>query len=169
MQNFNSSKLIAVTDNRLTTNSHVVAAEFGKSHAHILRDVRRLKANCPADWFESNYGFRFEISDLQNGRSLRVCDMTKDGFMLLVMGFGGKKAMTKKIEFITAFNAMAEYIASGEKDLWQRMHALIAKEVGSQVRASYGSHLMLDRKRELPGLRTEREMLESAIQPSLLN
>jgi hypothetical protein len=56
-----------------------------------------------------------------------------------------------------------------QRDLWQQMQALIAKEVGSQVRASFGSHLMLDRKRELPSLRTEREMLESAIQPSLLN
>lgn len=58
---------------------------------------------------------------------------------------------------------------SGQRGLWQQMQALIAKEVGSQVRASFGSHLMLNRKRELPGLRTEREMLESAIQPSLLN
>lgn len=58
---------------------------------------------------------------------------------------------------------------NNQRGLWQQMQALIAKEVGSQVRASFGSHLMLDRKRELPGLRTEREMLESAIQPSLLN
>ena len=55
------------------------------------------------------------------------------------------------------------------QDLWQQMQALIAKEVSSQVRASFGSHLMLTRKCELPALRDEREMLESAIQPSLLN
>ena len=60
--------------------------------------------------------------------------------------------------------------AQGEqKTLWQQMQALIAKEVGSQVRASFGSHLMLTRKRELPALRDERESLETAMQPSLLN
>ncbi|CUI02627.1 hypothetical protein BN2497_2555 [Janthinobacterium sp. CG23_2] len=95
--------------------------------------------------------------------------MTKDGFMLLVMGFSGKKALTKKIEFIAAFNAMAEHIASGERNLWQKMQALIAKEVASEVRASFGSRLMLTRKRELPALRDERHLLEDAIQPSLLN
>lgn len=58
---------------------------------------------------------------------------------------------------------------TGQQNLWRQMQALIAKEVGSQVRATFGSHLMLDRKREIPGLRNERQMLETAIQPSLLN
>jgi hypothetical protein len=56
-----------------------------------------------------------------------------------------------------------------QQTLWQQMQALIEKEVGSQVRASFGSHLMLTRKRELPALRDERESLETAMQPSLLN
>jgi hypothetical protein len=56
-----------------------------------------------------------------------------------------------------------------QRNLWQQMQSLIAKEVRSQVRASFGSRLMLDRKRELPSLRDERALLESAIQPSLLN
>lgn len=58
---------------------------------------------------------------------------------------------------------------SSQQDLWQQMQALVAKEVGSQVRASFGSHLMLERKRELPNLRDERCMLENLLQPSLLN
>jgi hypothetical protein len=57
----------------------------------------------------------------------------------------------------------------GQQDLWQQMQVLVAKEVGSQVRASFGSHLMLARKRELPHLLDERHMLETLIQPSLLN
>lgn len=58
---------------------------------------------------------------------------------------------------------------SDQRNLWQQLQALVAKEVASEVRASFGSHLMLDRKRELPSLRDERHMLEAAIQPSLLN
>lgn len=58
---------------------------------------------------------------------------------------------------------------SGAQGLWLQMQALVAKEVTSQVRASFGSHLMLQRKREIPPLKTEREILEAAIQPSLLN
>lgn len=53
-------------------------------------------------------------------------------------------------------------------NLWRQMQALIAKEVESKVRASFGSHLMLERKREIPRFDEERSLLESQIQPSLL-
>lgn len=53
-------------------------------------------------------------------------------------------------------------------DLWQQMQALIAREVKSKVRASFGSHLMLERKRQIPRFEEERSLLESQIQPSLL-
>lgn len=169
MSNITITPRVSVIENQLMTSSHTVASEFNKSHAHVLRDLKRLKAVCPEEWFKANFGFRFEINRLQNGKPIRVCDMTKDGFMLLVMGFTGEKAMQKKIEFIDEFNRMAVQLNSHNNGLWEQMQALIAREVQSQVRASYGSQLLLARKRELPSLRDEREILESAIQPSLLN
>lgn len=69
------------------------------------------------------------------------------------------------LDVIDAFDSMQ----SNQQGLWMQMQSLIAKEVGSQVKASFGSHLMLQRKKEIPPLRTEREILEAAIQPSLLN
>jgi hypothetical protein len=51
--------------------------------------------------------------------------------------------------------------------LWQQMHALITREVDSKVRASFGSHLMLERKRQIPHINSERERLEAEIQPML--
>lgn len=57
----------------------------------------------------------------------------------------------------------------GQQGLWLQMQALISREVESKVKASFGSHLMLARKREIPPLRNERQFLETAIQPSLLN
>ena len=72
------------------------------------------------------------------------------------------------LDVIEAFDQM-QGAQSNQQGLWLQMQALIAKEVGSQVKASFGSHLMLQRKKEIPPLRTEREILEAAIQPSLLN
>lgn len=69
------------------------------------------------------------------------------------------------LDVIEAF----DNLQNNKQGLWLQMQALIAKEVGSQVKASFGSHLMLQRKKEIPPLRTEREILEAAIQPSLLN
>ncbi|MBA5608137.1 hypothetical protein H3H36_22565 [Duganella sp. FT3S] len=60
------------------------------------------------------------------------------------------------------------YVAQRLHYPWQRMQALIAKEMQSKVKASYSSHLMLARKRELPALRTERSDLDSQVQMLLL-
>lgn len=68
------------------------------------------------------------------------------------------------LDVIEAFDS----IQSGQMNLWQQMQALIAREVESKVRASFGSHLMLERKREIPQFDAERDLLERQIQPSLL-
>jgi len=69
------------------------------------------------------------------------------------------------LDVIEAFDRASQ----GQQGLWLQMQALISKEVESKVRASFGSHLMLARKREIPPLRDQRFELEARIQPSLLN
>lgn len=152
---------------KLVTDSRTVARHFGKQHAKVTRAIDAL-VDETGEWGIANFGQTL-CADQQNKQTYRGYQMTKDGFMLLVMGFTGKRALDTKLAFIGAFNAMADQLKVGQQGLWQQMQALIAKEVGSQVRASFGSHLMLTRKRELPSLRTERVMIEAAIQPSLLN
>lgn len=102
-------KFVQLAELAVVTDSRTVAREFGKSHAHVLRDIRRLLKEVPADFAESNFGFRREISQLQNGKPQPYYEITKDGFALLVMGFTGKKAMAIKIAFLQAFNALAEF------------------------------------------------------------
>lgn len=53
--------------------------------------------------------------------------------------------------------------------IWRELQAAIANDAGSKVRASYGSHLMLNRKREKPGMTTEIARLKAEIQPSLID
>jgi hypothetical protein len=69
------------------------------------------------------------------------------------------------LDVIEAFDVMQ----TASLGLWKQMQALIAQEVESKVRASFGSRLMLERKREIPYFREERQQIESQIQPSLLN
>jgi hypothetical protein len=68
------------------------------------------------------------------------------------------------LDVIEAFDS----VKRGDLGLWQQMQALIAQEVESKVRASFGSHLMLERKREIPYFEDERRQLETLIQPTLL-
>lgn len=60
-------------------------------------------------------------------------------------------------------------ISDAERAHWRQMLDLEKRDETSLIRASFGSHLMLRRKRELPDIKAERERLNSLIQPSLLN
>lgn len=100
------TKSALITKN-LKTTSLTVAEKFGKDHFHVLRDIRNL--GIPDDYRTDNFGYIdvFRPSQL-NGAKIKspVCEMTRDGFSLLIMGYTGRKAMEWKIKFLEAFNAM---------------------------------------------------------------
>lgn len=167
-------ELVALDGDHLVTDTQIVAKEFGKQHKNVTRIIDAMRVSETLEVAEhARLNFEPCIFEYQAGkgskRKVAGYRMSKDGLSELAMSFTGDRARVCRIRFIAAFNAMAEQIANGEKDLWQKMQALIAKETASQVKASFGSHLMLKRKRELPGFRTERHELEAAIQPTLLN
>lgn len=90
-----------------------VAEHFEKKHFHILRDIRRIIDDASdAEWVESNFGLSFKINELASGKQEPYYLITRDGFMILCMGFTGQKAMSMKIAFIKAFTAMEQEIAA---------------------------------------------------------
>lgn len=114
MQIANFNNFVAMDGDRLVTDSRKVAQAFNKQHAHVMRDIRKLFKIAP-DFAKSNFGFSFEINGLANGKRDKFSTITKDGFMLLVMGYTGEKAMQIKIGFLNAFNAMREFIKSSAR------------------------------------------------------
>jgi Rha family phage regulatory protein len=87
--------------------SQDVAKTFGKKHFHVLRNIEKILKT--SDKFgQSNFGFA-EYSDGQ-GKSRKQYHLTKDGFVLLAMGFTGDEAMKLKVSYITQFNAMEKFI-----------------------------------------------------------
>lgn len=165
MQNSEIDQLVFIEDGKAITDSIKLAYRFGKAHKTVLRAYDNLQ--CSSEFNRRNY-VPIEYPD-KKGRRQRAISMTKDGFAMLAMGFTGKEATKFKEDYIAQFNAMQEAASGDQQGLWIQMQALVAKEVSSQVKASFGSHLMLQRKKEIPPLRTERQILEAAIQPSLLN
>lgn len=79
-----------------------VADTFGKTHQHVLRDIREL--GCSEEFNASNFG-QIIYTDNRN-RTQHAIAMTRDGFMLLVMGYNGELAMKIKESYIRQFNAM---------------------------------------------------------------
>ncbi|MGS1028852.1 Rha family transcriptional regulator [Burkholderia glumae] len=124
---------VSLDGDRPVTDSRKVAKQFGKQHGKVLRDIRVIVKQCGDEFAQANFGFSHEINMLANGRRDPVCSMTKDGFMLLAMGFGGAKAMAVKVAFIKAFNAMAEALRTG---LWQRRQEAQAAFDAGRAQAS---------------------------------
>lgn len=99
------------TNDQAMTSSLLVAKEFGKVHAKVMRDIENL--NCSEEFRLANFG----NSSFKNeqGKEFPMFTMTKDGFSFLVMGYTGKKAAQFKEAYINAFNKMEAEIRSSVK------------------------------------------------------
>lgn len=81
-----------------------VAKHFGKEHFNVLRDVRSILESD-----EDGFGtLNFEVSSYlsEQNKEMPMYAMSKDGFVLLVMGYTGPEAMRMKKAFIAKFNEM---------------------------------------------------------------
>ena len=86
--------------------SLTVANIFNKRHDNVVRDIREL--DCSEEFRLLN----FEESSYINAQGHRqpCYNMTRDGFVFLVMGYRGKKAAAFKEMYIRRFNEMEEFI-----------------------------------------------------------
>lgn len=96
--------------NQARTNSIKVAEAFKKRHDNVVRNIQGLQ--CSPEFNALN----FEVVEYldKKGEKRTMWEMTKDGFMFIVMSFTGKKAAMIKEAYINAFNAMAEQLAKRE-------------------------------------------------------
>lgn len=163
----NFQDFIASEGDALTTTSQHIASAFGKRHDRVLRAIRTLMSELPDDFNVPNFG---EVVYLDaKGESRVMYRMTRDGFALLAMGFTGKKALSFKVAYIHAFNAMQAYIKNQREGLQYRC---IAKELeckDSFRRGSFHGKGLQARKMEKPVLEAELHALQVLVQPSLLN
>lgn len=127
------SQLVFINGQQTITNSMIVAMYFGKLHKNVLRKIDEILVEAPSDFTSAH--FRANVQNQQVGessRDLRTYQMTKDGFMFLVMGFTGAKAAQLKINFINAFNE-AQAKLSRTQSPFERQRMLFTWEGGKMV------------------------------------
>lgn len=114
-------------DRAIRTTSRIVAQVFGKAHRDVLRAIRNLET--PDEFNLRNFA-QVEFKD-DKGRTFPEYTMTRDGFMFLVMGFTGAKAVGMKLKFIEAFNAMEAKLAKQNDQVEWKMARLQGKAIRS--------------------------------------
>lgn len=98
------------------TTSRSVADRFGKQHKNVIRDIEKLLADIPDPEFSR---LNFEPRTYVDGRGKTYPEyrLSHDGFAILAMGFTGVQALSWKVAFIQAFNALeAELRARIERE-----------------------------------------------------
>lgn len=94
--------LVRISGDHPTTTTLIIAEHFGKKHKDVLKSLRAIE--CDEEFRRRNFAPSEYIN--QQGRSQPMCELTRDGFMLLVMGFTGAEATRIKIAFIEEFNRL---------------------------------------------------------------
>lgn len=154
------NNVVSITDNQIKTTSLKVAEHFGKRHADVLRSIDNL--DCSPEFTSAHFCVHVQTVEIGQGakRDSKYYEMTKDGFMFLVMGFTGKKAAAIKEAYINAFNAMdAELngslrhkITPEQKATLQEIVARKAEDTHSlraQVWARHNRHFKINSYHEL--------------------
>lgn len=161
--------IVALLDKEPLAASDALAAGVALSHANVIKLVRRHKAS-----LERFGPLRFEIRKgvaLPQGGFAKATEIAllneQQATLLISMLRNSPIVIECKVRLVEEFYRMRAALSQQAKGLWQQMQALIAQEVESKVRASFGSRLMLDRKRDIPHFESEHQRLEAEIQPSL--
>jgi Rha family phage regulatory protein len=129
-----------------------------------LRAIKKL--DCSQEFNERNFTL-VEYVDAK-GEKRPMYQMTKDGFVFLVMGFTGSKAAKFKEDYINAFNEMYEYINSEQKQLYKEyVDALDQFEKFSELASQAGKTLNLVGKKLKPKALVRVNELEKSMQYNL--
>ena len=104
------SPSVTLYNGRPATTSLAIADHFGKRHKDVLKSIRNLCAELPEDIRKRNFAptSRTVAGPNNSERQEEFFIAYFDGFILLVMGYTGKKALQIKLAYIAAFNAMRE-------------------------------------------------------------
>ncbi|AOV96851.1 transcriptional regulator [Edwardsiella hoshinae] len=93
---------VIIRNHRPITTSIAVGEFFGKQHKNVIQKIETL--DCSPEFNGLNFQ-PVKYTDAK-GETRPAYEMTKDGFVFLVMGFTGKKAAAFKEAYIAEFNRM---------------------------------------------------------------
>jgi Rha family phage regulatory protein len=99
---------VLIIDGQAFTTSIDVATIFGRNHKDVLRKIVAIGKEMPEEMYERNFApIQIDV-DLGMGRTRQdtAYRLTRDGFVLLAMGFTGKQAFQFKLAYIEEFNRM---------------------------------------------------------------
>lgn len=100
---------VSIHNGRPAVTSLDVSKFFEKRHGNVVRDIAQIVSNSPEKFSRLNFELASYLDEQAKNRPMYI--IHRDGFMLLVMGYTGKKALALKLAYIEAFNRMEAELA----------------------------------------------------------
>ncbi|EMC2749669.1 Rha family transcriptional regulator [Escherichia coli] len=163
---FDFREMVQAKNGEVVTTSRKIAKYFGKRYGDVLRKIEQVKADCSREFSQRNFASADYIDE--QGKVRPMYSLTKDGWIMVVMGFTGKAAAAIKESYIAAFNWMAEQLSRRMAIGEEMQHRYAIKETRSKLKGTIGSRLMNERKKEKRVLAVEHEYILQVTQPELL-
>ena len=125
--------LVKMIKGEAMANSLVISDKFKKPHGRVLVGIEKLIEDLKNLTNENSFAkFIFKESTYHTrGKNFKCYELNRDAFSLLAMGFTGKKALSWKIDFIKAFNAMEKALLNQTSLEWKQQ-----REQGKLARKS---------------------------------
>lgn len=162
---FDFREMVSVSGDEVVTTSLKVAEYFRKQHKNVLKKIRGVISSCSNDFNQLNFE-PVEYID-EKGQMRPMYNITKDGWIMLVMGFTGAQAAAIKEKYILAFNAMSAALQDIKQSGFLAFNQLEIKKAKSSVKGRFGSFLMNERKKEKRLLEKEEARLLATYQYQL--
>ena len=158
--NKNGVELVTVNNGQPITTSQAVAEKFGKRHANVLQAIDNIE--CSAKFKQLHFKLVMESMTYidkygkprtKQTKRVASCEMTKDGFTFLVMGFTGKQAAKFKEDYINEFNRMATTLNANALSTIREVEQLTLRieDITKNLSAA-GSFLSVGGKQTKPAL-----------------
>lgn len=181
----NLSDFVEIKDEEVFTTSRIVAEKFGKQHSDVIKSIKSaIKDIAEAQVIEkqvqseitfnettenkgetengfSKYFIESDYTD-SIGRTLPEYLITKDGLVILTMGFGGAKAMVVKMKFIDEFNRMKNIINNPAQIIVNTGNAEAITAYGIQMTKI--GRMMTDTANKLSKAEQERDIAQKEVQ-----
>lgn len=160
-----SALALVETGGEPRVDSRALAGELGNRHRHVVRLIDRYEAKF------AEFGIvRFENAEITGrGRPERFALLNEDqSYFLLSLSRNTERVVDLKAKLVSAFSDARTGVVRRGLGFFHKRLALEVRDANSKVKASFGSKLLHQRRRELPVIRSERAELDAAMQPDLL-
>lgn len=162
-----STALVALADDgELRASTYIIAQGMGYQHATVIKLLRRHRLTLEEF---GRVGFEIQPFQTAGGQQQREIAMLNEQQSTLLITFmrNTKSVEAFKVALVREFFRMRDALHNRELTLWERRLRNETRDATSLGKARVGSRLMLDRKKEIPDIKAERQRIAIEQEPPL--